>query len=172
MNYFFTFPFWRLNSPKPFYWQILTGVNSSLRFVDSCSLCHSLCQWSFLRTCWKKDSKPVTLPCWVWVTSSFQVSSLLCCCASMWGNARLFIFCFYFQRSYLSLSSLTLRRIWGKQRFWLVPLSLQPEEKQQDIFLLQFSGLHLWTGTYHLRHAHLQTCTGEVAGQCRSLHPR
>lgn len=69
------------------YWQVLT-----LRFVDSCSLCHSLCQWSFLRTCWKKDSKPVTLPCWVWVTSSFQVSSLLCCCASMWGNARLFIF--------------------------------------------------------------------------------
>lgn len=49
---------------------------------------HSLCQWCFLRTCWKKDWEPVTLPCWDWVTSSSQESSSLCCCALTSGNAR------------------------------------------------------------------------------------
>lgn len=46
----------------------------------------SLLQWSSLRTCWRKVLKPVTLPCWVWVTSSSQVSSSPFCCASMSGN--------------------------------------------------------------------------------------
>lgn len=47
----------------------------------------SLLQWSSLRTCWRGVLEPVTLPCWVWVTSSSQVSSSPFFCASMSGNA-------------------------------------------------------------------------------------
>lgn len=54
---------------------------------------------------------------------------------------------------------------WIKFKVLELSVFLQLKEEQQDVFLLQFPGLHLRTGPHHLRHAHLQTRTGTRRGQ-------
>lgn len=61
------------------------------RCVRSPAHAQTLLQWYSHRTCWRKDLKPVTLPCSVWVTSSSRVYLSPCCCASTSGSSRPFL---------------------------------------------------------------------------------